>query len=37
VSFFGLKLDLTPVDGLERRLGVMNRLLAHRGSDGEGL
>jgi asparagine synthase (glutamine-hydrolysing) len=32
-----LKLDHSPAEALERRLGVMNRLLAHRGPDGEGM
>jgi asparagine synthase (glutamine-hydrolysing) len=32
-----LNLNETAVDGLESRLAAMNRLLAHRGPDGEGL
>ena len=32
-----LNLDMTPVEALEPRLAVMNRLLAHRGPDGEGV
>jgi asparagine synthase (glutamine-hydrolysing) len=32
-----LNLNETAVGGLESRLGTMNRLLAHRGPDGEGV
>ena len=32
-----LNLDSTPVEALEPRLALMNRLLAHRGPDGEGM
>src|SRR5437870_933228 len=32
-----LSLDETAVSGLESRLATINRLLAHRGPDGEGL
>jgi asparagine synthase (glutamine-hydrolysing) len=32
-----IDLDAAPVPGLASRLGVLNRLLAHRGPDGEGM
>ncbi len=32
-----LSLDSTPVEALAPRLGIMNRLLEHRGPDGEGM